>query len=134
MVLVAWKLESSNTEADDQSTHWQKIKRVDFSGVALLSITILSYLLIFDMGGEKVSWTSPLLIGLAVTTVVAGSMFCLVEKKYATEPIFPLRLLAHSGVVLPYILLLLANASQTAVCSLYGETLESVVRSLTLNS
>jgi predicted MFS family arabinose efflux permease len=72
-------------------------------------------LLIFDMGGEKVSWTSPILVALACTATASACVFTLVEHRYAKEPIFPLRLLKHSGVVLPYLLLMLANASQTAV-------------------
>ena len=115
MVLVGWKLKNTSKHEDQDTTHWRRLKRVDFPGVACLSTTVLSALLIFDMGGEKVSWTSPVLIGLAVATVVFGSLFTLVESKYASEPIFPLRLLKHSGVVLSYLLLMLANASQTAV-------------------
>jgi hypothetical protein len=117
MILVAWKLECHPNQADSNSTQWQKLKRVDFPGIAFLSIAILSALLVFDMGGQKVPWTSPVVLGLASTSMASATVFALVESNYAREPIFPLRLLKHVGVVLPYLLLMLANASQTAVNS-----------------
>ncbi len=64
---------------------------VDYVGAALLAITLSAIILVTDLGGMTYAWSSPLMIGLIATAVVALVGFVLVEKQ-AAEPVLPLRL------------------------------------------
>lgn len=120
MILVAWKLKvEPKKERDDDIVHprsiGSKLKRIDVVGASFMSLTILAALLILDMGGDKIPWTSPVIGILAAVAVVSALLFFFAEKYWAREPIFPLRLLSHKDVVLDYLMMLVQIASQTAV-------------------
>ncbi|KAF4974866.1 hypothetical protein FZEAL_8283 [Fusarium zealandicum] len=105
MLLVTFKLPKGTTSMAKSWT--ASLKRVDFAGAAAMSCTILSLLLVLDMGGDKLSWSSPALILLGVSGLAFGVLFCIVEKFWATEPIFPLHLLANRHVMLFYSVMVL---------------------------
>ncbi|MFI6057548.1 MDR family MFS transporter [Streptomyces sp. NPDC051286] len=63
--------------------------RIDWTGAALLTVWITTLVLITSWGGTEYDWASPMIIGLAVVTVVAFAAFVLVERRVA-EPIMPL--------------------------------------------
>ncbi|CAK7215081.1 hypothetical protein SEUCBS140593_002410 [Sporothrix eucalyptigena] len=122
MVLVAWKLKpiqsrsASKVVGEANVPLASKLKRVDMAGAALLSATVLSFLLALDMGGSgKIGWTSPLLTVLALLSHMTAVGFVWVERSWAQEPIFPLHLLRHYDVVTSYLILFFQNASQTAL-------------------
>jgi hypothetical protein len=120
MVLVAWKLKVRPKDDKVNNTNGPqsigtKLKRIDLPGALLMSMTILAAMLILDIGGEKISWTSPTIAILVGTTFLSGLFFYFAEKYWAKEPIFPLRLLTHWEVVLDYILSSVQVASQMAV-------------------
>ncbi|KAF9885035.1 hypothetical protein FE257_000766 [Aspergillus nanangensis] len=116
MALVALKLPETRSkhhlEASSLST---ALRRVDFAGAALMSGTILSLLLILDMGGDRIAWTSPVIVLLFCPAALCAGGFYLIERSWAKEPIFPLHLLSHYEVLTSYSLLVLQNASQTAL-------------------
>lgn len=105
MLLVAFKL--PNTHSTATKTWRASLKRVDFAGAAAMSCAILCLLLVLDMGGNKLSWSSPSLASLAVLGILFSTLFCIVEKFWATEPIFPLHLLANGHVVIFYSVMIL---------------------------
>jgi MFS family permease len=120
MVLVAWKLKVKPKDdnlngSNEPKSIGTKLKRVDLPGSIFMSLTILSAMLILDMGGEKIPWTSPIIVILAIITVIGGLLFYSIEKYWAKEPVFPLRLLSHKDVVLDYFLLAVQIASQLPV-------------------
>ncbi|CAK7233854.1 hypothetical protein SBRCBS47491_008752 [Sporothrix bragantina] len=122
MVLVAWKLQPTKTRgaskfvSESCMSLSHKLKRVDMAGAALLSATVLSFLLALDMGGNgKVSWTSPILAVLFLLSHLTAAGFVWVERSWAQEPIFPLHLLRHYDVVTSYLILFFQNASQTSL-------------------
>ncbi|KAL1888400.1 hypothetical protein Sste5346_009608 [Sporothrix stenoceras] len=121
ILLVWWKLETpakrkNNSSGKDGLPLADKLKRIDVAGAALLSATVLSFLLALDMGGSgKVAWTSPLLTTLVLLAHFTGAAFVWVERGWAQEPIFPLHLLKHRDVVTAYLVLFFQNASQTAL-------------------
>ena len=78
-------------------------------------LTILSALLVLDTGGQKYAFSHPIIIASICLAGVGGVAFCLVEKYWANEPIFPLGLLANYVVVTSYTILSVVNLSQTAV-------------------
>jgi EmrB/QacA subfamily drug resistance transporter len=62
--------------------------RLDWPGMALMAIAVTSLVLFTSWGGTTYAWTSPLILGLIASTVVAGVLFVLVERR-AAEPILP---------------------------------------------
>jgi MFS family permease len=123
MILVGLKLKEApskdapNSDTEPESTA-KKLKRIDFLGAFFMSTTILSAVFILDSGGSRVAWASPIIAILIGTTIVSGTIFYFVEKRWANEPIFPLQLLSNRLVVLDYLLLLVQVMSQIAVCLL----------------
>ena len=65
--------------------------RIDWAGTALLSAAIVSLVLFTTWGGTEYAWGSPIIVGLAIATVVLGAAFVVVERR-APEPAIPLRL------------------------------------------
>lgn len=65
--------------------------RIDYAGASLLSIAVVSLLLATVWGGVDYPWASIQIIGLFVSSLVAGILFVLREFK-AAEPIIPMRL------------------------------------------
>ncbi|KAF5010249.1 hypothetical protein FDECE_3608 [Fusarium decemcellulare] len=104
MLLVTFKLPKTGSITKSWTVG---LKRVDFAGAAAMSCTILCLLLVLDMGGDKLSWSSPSFISLTIAGLVFGVLFCLIEKFWATEPVFPLHLLANRHVVLFYSVMVL---------------------------
>lgn len=117
MGLVAWKLHVPEADGGSRSSDSLRssLKRVDFVGAAFLSVTVLSFLLVLDMGGEKAPWASPIIVSLVGICVAFGVLFYMAEKSWAKEPIFPLQLLSQYDVVTSYLIMAFQNASQTAV-------------------
>lgn len=112
--MVAWKLHVPATQLNADQSRWAKVKRIDFPGMLSLGTAVFLFLLILEIGGDF-GWTSPLLIGLAITTLCSGVAFGITEKYWAAEPIFPLRLLTHLDVLTEYVFLFIQTATQTTV-------------------
>lgn len=47
------------------------------------------------MGGNEVAWSNPFIITILPLSFAFFGVFLVVEAKYATEPILPLKLLTH---------------------------------------
>lgn len=111
------KKQKNSHEGGDapQPSLTQSLRRVDFAGALFMSVSVLSLLFILDVGGEKVPWNSPLILILLGTSVAAGVLFVLAEKRWAAEPIFPLHLLSNRNVLTPYFISTLQNATQCVV-------------------
>lgn len=69
---------------------------LDLSGVAILSVFILSFLMVFLLGGRTYAWHSIPIISLMLLTFLAAGGFYFVEK-HAVEPILSLRFFKMSG-------------------------------------
>lgn len=65
--------------------------KIDYFGSALLVLGITALLLLTTWGGTEYAWTSPTIIGLGITGVVALAVFLWQEQR-AQEPVLPLRL------------------------------------------
>ncbi|KAF1813933.1 MFS general substrate transporter [Eremomyces bilateralis CBS 781.70] len=119
MCLIEWKLESPE-RIDDSSKEslWEKFRSIDFLGVATLSLTILSSLLILDLGGTMIPWNSPLIPVLVTGMLLCGGLFIVTEKYWAKQPIFPLSLLTHYDVFTSYLILMFQSCSQIALMSI----------------
>lgn len=115
LALVAWKLDISSKEEGPRQCHLSKLKRIDFLGAIFLSLSIVCGLLVLDLGGQRMSWTDPMVLGLFSASTASLSLFALVEGHVAKEPIFPLRLLLNRDVITSYINLCFQTGAQGAV-------------------
>lgn len=68
--------------------------RIDAAGMTTLAGATACLILMASWGGNDYAWNSPVIIGLAVATVLLGVLFVLVERR-AAEPIIPLGLFRH---------------------------------------
>jgi EmrB/QacA subfamily drug resistance transporter len=74
----------------------KKTVYLDLPGVATLSVFILSFLMLFVMGGRTYAWHSIPIISLMILTLLAACGFYFVEKR-AVEPILSLRFFEING-------------------------------------
>lgn len=65
--------------------------RLDVMGMVTMAVAVTSFVLFTSWAGTQYDWTSPTIIGLIVTSVVAGAAFVFAERR-AEEPLIPLRL------------------------------------------
>jgi EmrB/QacA subfamily drug resistance transporter len=69
---------------------------IDYLGVALLTAGISSLILLTTWGGTEYAWGSPIILGLAVVSLVSLVSFVLWELR-AAEPILPMRLFRNAN-------------------------------------
>ena len=65
--------------------------KVDILGALLVVAAFVPLLLALSWGGHQYAWTSPTILGLLATTIVALALFILVELRFS-EPLLPLGL------------------------------------------
>lgn len=73
--------------------------RFDLAGALVLAAAVTLLVLVTAWGGSRLSWTSPLLVGLVLASVVAVVVFLRIEAR-AADPVLPLSLLASRNVAL----------------------------------
>jgi EmrB/QacA subfamily drug resistance transporter len=64
---------------------------VDYAGAVLLAAALSGVVVLTDLGGVAVPWTSPQILALAAVVVACLAGFIAVERR-AAEPVLPLRL------------------------------------------
>jgi EmrB/QacA subfamily drug resistance transporter len=69
----------------------RRVHAIDYAGAALLAVTLSAITLVADLGGAARPWSSPLILGLIGTALVAVALFIIVERR-APEPVLPPRL------------------------------------------
>ena len=69
--------------------------RIDVEGAVLLVLGVTCLLLSLVWGGTEYPWSSPMIIGLALSGAVAMVAFVVWEAGSAVEPILPMRLFAN---------------------------------------
>ncbi|BCJ47982.1 hypothetical protein GCM10010168_23410 [Actinoplanes ianthinogenes] len=83
--------------------------QIDYAGIVLLTGAIVCLTLVTSWGGVRYDWTSGVIVGLGVATVVLTALFILVERRVA-EPVIPLRLFKNSTLTLAVLIGALAGA------------------------
>ncbi|RSL94893.1 hypothetical protein CEP52_012364 [Fusarium oligoseptatum] len=114
LALVLWKLpeprEPVLEEDSDSQPTGSKISRVDFAGAAMLIGTVLTGLLSLDFSTKHgLGLVVYCLIGAFVLSL---SLFCVIEKYYAKEPILPLELVFKREVLTSYSIVCFQAAGQ----------------------
>jgi EmrB/QacA subfamily drug resistance transporter len=69
--------------------------QIDVLGAGLLTGAVSAIVLVTTWGGAEYAWSSPLIVGLSIASVVLLGLFVLAERR-AVEPILPLRLFRGS--------------------------------------
>ena len=113
-------LEAKSAGEDDEAPKLStrsKLGRVDFLGGFVLALLILTFLLPLEIGGVKVPWTHPLIPALFTLTGLLVVLFVVVEKRWATEPIIPLKLFTQKDVVASLAITALQGGAQFGVSS-----------------
>ncbi|WP_027341637.1 MDR family MFS transporter [Hamadaea tsunoensis] len=67
---------------------------IDYLGITVIAAASTAAILMTSWGGVEYAWSSPVIIGLAIATVLGFAAFVLVERR-AREPMLPLRLFAN---------------------------------------
>lgn len=129
--MVAWKLDESGPSrlpnGNESQSKIGKLRRIDFLGSASLASAIVSFLLVLDLGGERLPWTHQLVWIVFAIALSFGSLFVLIEAFVAREPIFPLQLLVHRDVVTAYLVTALQGAAQFGVSHLYNSLISRAI-------
>ncbi|WP_080793229.1 MDR family MFS transporter [Corynebacterium pacaense] len=73
--------------------------RIDWLGSLFMAIATTALVLTVTWGGNEYEWGSPMIIGLALTAVVATVIFVFVELR-ATDPLVPMFLFKNRNFVL----------------------------------
>ncbi|CAG8626252.1 6542_t:CDS:2 [Funneliformis mosseae] len=77
----------------------QKLKRIDYLGTIVMTLTIVAFLLPLNWGGNVYAWNSPIIIALLVLGCVGLFLFVLIEVKFAIEPVAPSHLFKNVNVM-----------------------------------
>jgi undecaprenyl pyrophosphate phosphatase UppP len=116
-----WKLsepkkdiESDSSSKDNWEKQLKKLRRIDFLGAITTIATTLTFLLGLEFGSKE-AWNSPSTIGLLVCSLAFGILFIAIEKYWAREPIFPVRLMLHRDILTNYLITLFQGIAQMGV-------------------
>lgn len=99
--------------------------RIDVAGMALIAVFTSAVVLIAAWGGHQYEWTSPVILGLGVAALVAGTIFVFVERR-AAEPIIPMSLFRDRNFVLSTIAGLTIGVAMFGVLSYMPTYLQMV--------
>ncbi|KAI1735285.1 major facilitator superfamily transporter [Xylaria scruposa] len=118
--MIASMLVIPNTKAPDSHRCKSKgfrawFSRIDFAGSLLLGVGVLLCMLPIEIGGVKVPWTHPIVLGLFGAGVLTLILFAINEARWAEEPAFPLRLIMNRDILSPYVATCCIAGAQTSL-------------------
>jgi EmrB/QacA subfamily drug resistance transporter len=68
---------------------------IDYVGIVVLCGTIVAFLMAISLGGKKLPWTAPEILGLGGAALILGSLFIRLQKRSA-DPVLPGRFITDS--------------------------------------
>jgi len=101
-ILVTWKVVAPDAPSTEE-------RRLDYLGVATLSIGLLSLLLALDQGSDD-GWTHPRILAQFVLFAVAFTAFVLVERRAGAKALIPPDVLQNRAFFAACITVLLMSA------------------------
>ncbi|KAI0547945.1 major facilitator superfamily transporter [Xylaria curta] len=118
--MIASMLVIPNTKAPESNKCKSKgfrawFSRIDFAGSLLLGVGVLLCMLPIEIGGVKVPWTHPIVLGLFGAGVLTLILFAINEARWAEEPAFPLRLIMNRDILSPYVATCCIAGAQTSL-------------------
>jgi EmrB/QacA subfamily drug resistance transporter len=78
---------------------FQRDRKIDYLGAALMVPAIVALLLVTSWGGNEFAWTSPVILGLLAAAIVLIGLLVLQEFR-AEDPLLPLRLFRNNVFVI----------------------------------
>jgi predicted MFS family arabinose efflux permease len=118
LLLILWKLPNKTAKAttnpDEDASFKRKLERIDVAGAIVLMVTIVSFLLSLEFANQGLPITYS--IAPIVTCLVCTVLFCLIERRWAIEPILPIELFTNRDTLTAY---LLAGLQMSAQFSLF---------------
>lgn len=108
-------------DATASQSKFGKLRQVDFMGSTLLAAFLILILLPLEIGGNKIAWTDariPIFFGSGFLCLI---VFVVVEKRWATNPLLPLKLFYSRHTVVSFLVLALQCAAQLGVSRLVLE-------------
>ena len=104
----------SSDDTNNTTSQKSKLARIDFKGSILFALVVLTLLLPIEIGGVKLPWTHPGILGLFVLSAVLLFIFIAVEKRQE-EPILPLEIFQNRDAVFSFAILAMQSAAQLGV-------------------
>ncbi len=103
--------------------------KIDYPGISLMSISVVSLLLVSVWAGLTYAWGSPQIIGLIFLSVLAGAAFVFWERR-ASEPLIPMSLFKNDIFSVSVLLSILTGIGMFASI-LYIPQYQQIVRGYT---
>ena len=105
LLLILWKLPNKTIKTakpDDDPTFKQKLERIDIAGAFVLMVSIISFLLSLEFINQDL----PMIYAVAPAVIFLLSiiLFCLIETRWANEPILPVELFTNGDTLSAYLL------------------------------
>jgi len=117
-VILCWAVLPNRNPRDDnkpESSTSSKLRRIDFLGGVLVILSILSFMIPLEIGGQKIAWTHPLIIAMVIGGALLSSAFFIVETKWAQDPILSMGIFTQPGVTITFAFTAFQMAAQTGV-------------------
>lgn len=88
----------SHEEGENKKSKREKFRRIDLLGASLLVATLLVLMFAISTAGDQFAWSSPLIIGLLITSVLLACAFIYVEQYVAKEPVIAIHLFSNRTI------------------------------------
>jgi Fungal trichothecene efflux pump (TRI12) len=89
-------------ESEPLSTK-ERLKRVDWTGIVILTGSLISLLYGITSGGVLHPWDSAAVLSSITTGVFGAGVFLFYESKFASEPMIPLRIFGNRSSAAAYV-------------------------------
>ncbi|MFC6885924.1 MDR family MFS transporter [Actinomadura yumaensis] len=103
--------------------------RIDWTGIALLTVTIGATVLAASWAGVRYAWTSPQILGLAAAAVAGLAAFARSQRR-AAEPVLPPRIFSDRNLPVASVVVAATGAVMFG-CSLYLPLFQQTVQHAT---
>jgi hypothetical protein len=88
ITLYFWYHPPSTGKRLDGQTKWQAFKALDWTGLFLLNVGVILFLVSLSLGGATFPWNHPGVIAPLVISIVMFVIFAIWEAKLAKNPFF----------------------------------------------
>lgn len=116
---------------------WQKLRTIDYWGLLSSSVGLILLLIPISGGGIYFEWGSPMVVSMLILGSVSMVVFIVIEWKFATMPMVPLRLfcsLPITAIISQQFLLGIVHYSQLYILPIYYQNVRqfSALKAATL--
>lgn len=96
----------------------RKNRSLDLPGLLTFTMTMISFLVVLDLGARPDGLENPLVIVFAILFLIFGLAFLFIEAYWAERPMIPLTLIKRPSVGLHYLAQMLCMCAQFAVSAI----------------